>query len=207
MKIGYSTWLGSTGLKAFVVANSFNLFRVDEGAAWYVFSINGNIIYEVRVFKDGGSDQTDLESSFDSLNKTVIASTQMQAFSSKTLPNGKKLHARTTGFQAALIAGANVVTYTATYAWAKVVGVEVINCEALDIVELKVFDTATGTYSTIPNYQLNQFGYTVNLPKDFYHRSSPFDADLYVGMVIKIEYNSVSAKTVGFNLIMSEVKS
>jgi hypothetical protein len=206
MKIGHASWLGSTGLKAFVVANSLNLFREDEGAAWYVFSINGDVIHETRIFKDGGSDQADFESSFSSLSLSNPASSIIQPFASKTLQNGKKLYARTTGFQAALTAGANVITYTAIYPWAKVIGIEVINCEALDTANLKVIDTATGTYSTIPNYQLNQFAFSVNFPKDFYQRISPFDADLYVGMIIKIEYTSVSAKTVGFNLIMSEVK-
>ena len=37
MKIGYTSWLGSTGLKAFIVSNSLNLFKEDEGTAWYVF--------------------------------------------------------------------------------------------------------------------------------------------------------------------------
>ena len=205
MKIGYASWLGSTGLKAFVVANSVNLYREDEGAAWYAFAINGDIIHEARIFKDGSADQTDFESSFPSLNSSIPVSVQIQAFSAKTLANGKKLFARTTGFQATLTAGANVVTYTATYPLAKITGIEIVNCEALDTAQLKVLDTATGTFSGIPNSQLNQFGYTVNLPKDFYQRSSPFDADLYIGMVLKIEYTSVSAKTVGFNLIISQV--
>ena len=206
MKIGYATWLGSTGLKAFVAANSLNLFRADEGVAWYVFAISGDIIHEARIFKDDGADQTDFESSFASLSKNIPISIYIQPFSSKTLPNGKKLFARTTGFQATLTAGANVVNYTVTYPWVKVTGIEIIGCEALDVVQLKVFDTNTGTYSTIPDCQLNQFGYTVNLPKDFYSRTSSFDADLYVGMIIKIEYTSISAKTVGFNLILNEVK-
>ena len=132
------------------------------------------------------------------------------AFTAKTViatdGSTKKLYARTTGFQASVAVGANSVSYTATYPWAKVTGIEVINCEALDVVQLKVLDTTTGTYSTIPNYTLNQFGFTVSLPKDFYQRISQFDADLYVGMVLRIEYTSVSAKTVGFNLIMNEVK-
>ena len=132
------------------------------------------------------------------------------AFTAKTViaPDGstKKLYARSTGFQATVSVGANTVNYTATIPWAKITGVEVVNCEALDTVNFKVIDTATGSYSTIPNYMLNQFGFTVNLPKDFYQRVSQFDADLYIGMILRVEYVSVSAKTVGFNLIMNEVK-
>jgi hypothetical protein len=132
------------------------------------------------------------------------------AFTAKTVfaPDGsiKKLFARNTGFQSPVSVGTNTITYTATIPWAKITGVEVINCEALDTVNFKVMDSTTGSYSTIPNYMLNQFGFTVNLPKDFYQRVSQFDADLYIGMVLRIEYTSVSAKTVGFNLIMNEVK-
>jgi len=72
---------------------------------------------------------------------------------------------------------------------------------------MKVYDTATGTYSGVPNYMLNQFAYSVNIAKDYYVRLSQFDADLYTGMIIQFTYNSVSDKTIGFNLIMNEVKS
>lgn len=132
------------------------------------------------------------------------------SFTSKTITTSdgsiKKLHARNTGFQQALIVGTNVFSYTAIYPWVKMIGVEIINCEALDIGEFKVFDTPAGTYSGVPNLLLNQFGYTLNLPKDFYSRSSPFDADLYQGMKLEFTYVSISAKTIGINMIMNEVK-
>lgn len=119
----------------------------------------------------------------------------------------KKLYARNTGIQQVLAVGANTISYTLTYPWVKIIGVEVINAEALDYVDLKVKDTAAGTYSGVANYVLNQFAYSHNIPKDYYIRMAQFDADIYVGMVIEISYHSVSAKTVGINLIMNEVKS
>lgn len=118
----------------------------------------------------------------------------------------KKLYARNTGFQQVLTSGANTISYTATYAWVKLLGVEVVNCEALDTVDFKVYDTATGTYSGSANALLNQFSYAHNLPKDYYLRMSQFDADMYAGMVVQVTYNSVSAKTVGINLLMNECK-
>lgn len=132
------------------------------------------------------------------------------AFGAKTfLANGvtKKLYARNTGVQQALTAGSNVISYTLTYPWVKIIGVEVINAEALDYVDLKVKDTAAGTYSGVPNYTLNQFAYAHNVPKDYYIRMAQFDADIYVGMVLEITYYSISAKTVGINWIMNEVKT
>ena len=118
----------------------------------------------------------------------------------------KKLFARYTGFQYTLVAGVNNITWTCPYAWAKMLGVETINCEALDTVDFKVFDNAQGSYSDIPNLLLNQFGFAVNLPKDYYLRMANFDADIYAGMMIGVTYTSVSAKTIGINLIVDEVK-
>lgn len=131
------------------------------------------------------------------------------SFGSKTfLYNGvtKKLFARTLGLQYAVSIGSNVLNYTATYPWVKIIGVECVNCSALDTVDFAVYDTPAGTYSGYPNVLLNQFGFTVNLRDGFYERQSRFDADLYVGMIIRMTYVSISNKTIGFNLLMNEVK-
>ena len=170
------------------------------------------IANSVAVVNDGTRDITDVNEAVNYLKDNLpgnINVVSQPPFGAKTLSiNGvtKKLYARTVGFQQALSTGANDVSYTATYPWVKLTGVEAINCEALDYVNFMVHDTAAGTYSGYPNALLNQFGFSVNLAKDFYRRIADFDADLYVGMVVKIEYTSVSAKTVGFNFIMNEVK-
>jgi len=206
MKIGYPTWLNSSGLKQFAIANSLNVYREDEGAAWYVFVINGEITHETRVFKDGGSEQTDFESSFPTLNKTIPASTQTQPFASKILPNGKKLYKREHGIQASVAVGANTILFTIPYPWVKIIGLEILFGEKLDTCDLMILDSTSGTYSGVPNYQLNQFGYNVNIAADLYEEESAYDADLYQGMQIKIVYNSQSAKTIGLNFNLSEVK-
>lgn len=142
-------------------------------------------------------------------SQPAITITATPPYSSKSIVVAgatKKLYARNTGIQSAVVAGSNTFNYTATYAWAKLLGVEALNCEALDTVDFKVYDTAAGTYSGFPNAFLNQFAYALNLPKDFYQKMSQFDADLYAGMIIKITYVSQSAKTVGINLLMNEVK-
>lgn len=131
------------------------------------------------------------------------------SFGSKTLLVGtvtKKLYARNTGIQKVLTQGENTLSFVIAYPWIKFVGVEVVNCEALDIVNLKILDNAQGSYSGVPNLVLNQFSYAHNLPKDYYIRMSQYDADLYAGMTVEVLYTSVSAKTVGINFIMNEVK-
>jgi hypothetical protein len=131
------------------------------------------------------------------------------SFAAKTLVVGgvvKKLYARNTGIQQALDQGTNTITYVINYPWVKLLGVEVIGAETLDYCDFEVYDDAQGSYSGYPNLKLNQFAYSVNVPKDYYIRTSQFDADLYQGMMLKVTYNSVSAKTIGINLIMNEVK-
>ena len=131
---------------------------------------------------------------------------QQEAFASKLLQDGKKLYVRNVGIQQALSAGSNTISYTIPFNWVKMVGAEIINGESLDTIDFKVYDNSSGTYSGVPNYMLNQFGYTVNVSKDFYQRVAPYDADVYIGMVLQLTYNSVSAKTIGVNLLLNEVK-
>lgn len=118
-------------------------------------------------------------------------------YASKTFQD-RKLYARNHGIQSDLVQGENTIEFPAIYPWAKIVGIEVVNCEALDTADLKVYDLA-GNF-------LNQFSYTLNLPKDFYSRQSKFDADFVQGLKIVVVYNSKSAKRIGINLIMDEVK-
>lgn len=125
-----------------------------------------------------------------------------------TLANGlvKDLYARNTGIKYDLDIGDNVISYSIPYPQCKIIGMQAINCEALDTVDFQVIDSPSGAYSGVANKVLNQFAYKLVLPNGFYERYSKFDADIYYGMSLKITYNSVSAKTVGLNVIMDEVK-
>jgi len=134
---------------------------------------------------------------------TAIHSTN--AFSSKTVGT-KKLYKRVMGSQHSLNVGSNNIIIPITYNWAKITGIEIINSEIGDSVSFMVLDTPAGSYSGVPDLQLNQFGFSVALPKDYYHSSSEYDADLYLAMQIKIVLSSISSKTVGINLILNEVK-
>lgn len=196
--------LSWSALKSVADSKVIALQYVEESTKYHVYLVDGSLVLYCDVPK--GSDEcTTFEASYKSLANRPVAVTQA-SFAAKTLGT-KKLFARNTGQQYAVTAGANVLTYTATYPHVKVIGVEVVGCEALDTGSMKVYDDASGTYSGVPNALLNQFGYTINLPKDFYRREAAFDADLYQNMVIKIEYNSVSNKTVGINFIMNELKA
>jgi len=139
----------------------------------------------------------------------TVAVASNPAFASKNITtNGvtKNLFKRVVGIKASLNAGDNTILYTCTFAWAKLLAMEVVGGEGLDTVSLYILDTANGTFSGVPNFQLNQFGFAANVAKDFYQSKSEFDADIYSGLQIKVIYNSISAKPVGINFVMNEVK-
>jgi len=182
-------------------------FQYTESASDYIITLTeGVLIWQIILVKDAGSDVIDFETNYKP-NGNKANSISFQVSAAKTLPDGKKLYARNTGLQYAVTTGSNTLSYTATYPWVKLLGVECINCESLDTVDFKVYDTNTGTYSGVPNLLLNQFSYTLNLSAGYYSRTSLFDADMYAGMIIQMTYVSVSNKTIGLNLIMNEVKS
>jgi hypothetical protein len=141
-------------------------------------------------------------------NSISVAATP--SFGAKTLViNGvtKKFFARNTGAQYDLVSGSNDISFTIGYPWVKVTGVECFGSETLDTCELRVYDSPAGTYSGVSGAFLNQFGYSLNLAKDYYHREAPYDADLYYGMVLKMNYVSRSDKKIGINFLMTEVKT
>lgn len=118
----------------------------------------------------------------------------------------KKLYKRVSGLQAAVVTGSTDIFFTVPYPWCKITGLEIIGAELLDKISLYVLDSVTGAYSGTASTILNQFGFTVNPAKDYYNHSSEYDADLYQGMQVRVAYVSISAKTIGINFIMNEVK-
>jgi hypothetical protein len=191
--------------KAFATSRGLSIQYVSIDSTYRMRLADGYFCLDCSLAQDAGTDCVDFETNYKpGANK--ITSIQTGAFSSKVLPNGKKLYVRNHGVQQTVTAGSNTINFTIPYAWAKMTEAEIINGEALDYIDFKVYDTAQGTYSGVPNYMLNQFGFSVNVSPNFYQRVSNYDADCYQGMIFRLIYNSVSAKTVGINLILNEVK-
>jgi len=189
--------------KSVCTARSISMQYIDMIGSYALTAFDD--CFEVSCNLVESADITDFETNYKaSGNKPP--STLISAFTAKTFGT-KKLFARNTGIQQDLTAGSNTISYTINYPWVKIIGIEAIGTEALDTAELRVYDNASGTYSGVPNAILNQFGFTLNMAKDFYSRASQFDADLYQGMILKITYVSISDKRVGMNIIMNEVKS
>ena len=85
---------------------------------------------------------------------------------------------------------------------------EFTNCKEGMTVDFKVHDTPTGTFSTVPNYMLNQFGFDVELPDGYYKDHSNYDATLILNMkiVIVVKNNTGAAITPKGNIVYHEVK-
>lgn len=199
--------------KAFVSARLLQMNFIENDTSYIIRACDSWFAQECLLDKAvNTSEVSEFETNFKtSANKKIIQEiASMPSFGSKTFYFGntlKKLYSRFTGQQFAIIQGANTCDYTVTHAWVKMVGIELIAGELGDTASLKVIDTAQGTYSGVPNYVLNQFGFEVNVAKDYYARASQFDSDLYPGMIVRLEYNSISAKTIGVNYLINEVKS
>ena len=78
-----------------------------------------------------------------------------------------------------------------------------------------ILDDVNNTYSGAPTtnpgypyYQLNQFGFNVEMPNENYKNTSNYDADLYYGMIVRCQYtnNGSTEKYVSSNLWLHEVK-
>lgn len=204
--------------KSFVTDRSLSIQYIQTTDFYYLVASDQYFSLSSSLDRNA-SDQTDIvdfETNYKSNgNKSLVDTANVQSiapFGTKTINVSgvtKKLYARNTGMKFTVNNGSNTLSYTMTYPWAKLLGAEIVGCDKLDTTDFKVYDTAAGTYSGVANAMLNQFGFTVNLNQDFYQRISPYDADVYVGMVLKLTYVSVAVlpKTIGVNLILNEVKA
>lgn len=181
------------------------------GDNYWIKSIDGNFELECLIPTDVtiSEDALDFVTNFLPLgNKSPqqpMSISSTPAFASKTFGN-KGLFKRVVGKKFELTSGVNTLLYTQTMPWVKFMSLEILNGEMGDTVSLYVLDSSTGTYTTFPNAQMNQFGFNANIAPGFYQHKSEFDADIYIGLQIKIEYTSISTKTIGINYIMNEVK-
>ncbi len=198
--------------KSFVDDRALSVQWIDNDATYFMWAYDGPMAFRCAIYQDGGADQLAFEASYKAAgNKRVISNVAAVSTASigsrVVLINNvyKTLYQRVCGIQSVLAAGVNTISYTIPFSWVRFFGVELLNGEALDYTDFKIFDTAGGAYSGVPNAQLNQFGYAANVSKDYYIKTANFDADLYIGMIIKLTYTSTSAKTIGLNFLMNEV--
>ncbi|MDZ4810749.1 MAG: hypothetical protein SGI96_21140 [Bacteroidota bacterium] len=191
--------------KAFAATRSLSIQFREDAEFYYMkcadswFSLSCNLLKAADT-----SEVADFEANFKASGNKPIYSLA-SPFASKSY-GSKKLYKRVHGVKLVCIAGSNESIYEITYPWVKITGIELTWGEAGDTVSFYVLDSTTGLLTTVPNLVLNQFGFNVNVAKDYYHHKSEFDADIYQTLQLKTIYNSVSAKTVGINFILNELK-
>lgn len=132
-----------------------------------------------------------------------------EAFKSKTTADGKSLYKRVHGDTFSVI-DTQTHDWSIPYAHVKIEAIEIINCDIGDKIDFKILDDTNNTYSGVPgsNQELNQFGFGVYTPDKFFEHKSQYDADLYYGMNIHIDYVNASGsqKDIYVNYILNEVK-
>lgn len=149
----------------------------------------------------------------DDLAKLVDVDHSPAFASKKLIVNGveKSLFKRVHGASLNILAGATGnIDIISHYMTAKFTGAEIFGTALGDTLNFFVLDDASNTYSGAPGsyYQLNQFGFDVQMPPDRYQNTSNYDADIFMNMVIRCQYtnNGASAKDVAMNLWLHEVK-
>lgn len=192
--------------KTFVDARSLIIQFRENSEFYFLKSADNWFGLECNLHKtDDASDVAVFEASYKTAGNKQIVNIN-SPFASKVY-GAKKLYKRVHGGNQACSNGSNDILYTITYPWVKVTGVEIVGGEIGDTVSFYILDKAVSPIYGVANAVLNQFGYDVNVAKDFYPYKSEFDADAYENLQLKMSYTSISEKTIRFNFIMNEVKS
>ena len=80
--------------------------------------------------------------------------------------------------------------YPIEYGHVKFNGINLLSGNSGDTCNLKILDNSTGTFSSIPDYTLDQFGFDWNVMSSGTKEMLPYVADLYQTMRIVIEYTN-----------------
>ena len=202
-----------------ITSGSTYQIQDSERIAW---TINDNLLEDITNDKaqiwdsssaiSSYSDQIDWLKNNDSIPKDTAGHPvyHYPAFAEKTLPDGSKLYKRLHGQIESLDQGSNDIIFVVPHGHVKMIGARIVGAEVGDYCDFRVLDCDDNPYVADPyfgtaNAVLNQYGYGVAIAPDNHQEVCRYDADMYYGMQIKFTYNSVSAKTVGFNFDMSEV--
>ena len=141
-------------------------------------------------------------------NVAVSGRVFQSAFADKTIDEGKIFRRKHSSGWVTINANTSAeLIITVPYSHAKIDKAEIIGCREGDNADLCVHDTDTGLISTIPEYLLNQFGFGVAMPNGMYIDESKYEADLFLGMKIKVTYynNSTESRLVAVNFTLHEV--
>lgn len=203
------TWAGSV-----IQNNSYYLIQENKELS---FSTNDSVIAalsnnEAVMAKtdDGTTDINGINNNINFLKSNLpqqVESTH-SPFTKKQLGT-KKLFKRVHGITASVQNSPDTIDFSVPYNECKITEIEIIGGGIGDKCDLYVMDTPTGTISGVNDAELNQFGHSVNIAKDYYSHSSSYDADLIKDMKVRVVYDAkdeLLPKTIGINIILHELK-
>lgn len=196
--------------KSVVTAQSIAFKYVTLDGTYYMYTENASpIACHVDITTPANPNQTDFEANLKSKGNRSTTVT-LSAFSDKVLPNGKRLFTRVHGSSGSVSGAPDNIDFEIPYPMCKLTGIDIINGELGDKINLKILDTSTGTISGVPNMVLNQFAYNVNIASSFHKFESRYDADMIQGLKIRVEFDAVAPdllpKTIYINFYIHEVK-
>ena len=194
-------------LKNYADSGSFPIqYLVDKDDNYHIFCVNGTFQLKCIIAKESpaSSDQSDFETNYKpNANKNVSQTPTAFAYKDNFFFRG-------TGKKFNCPAGQTTqIKLENTYAKAKFNGCSIMYGQDGDTCDLKVLDSTTGTYTTVPNYLLNQFGFDWNITSQPMRETLPYDADIFLGMQLVVEYtnNGNSDVEVAVNFYLHEDKS
>lgn len=151
-------------------------------------------------------EQIDFENNYlPKCNKVIVGANS--AFASKLI-GYKKLFRRKHGYKFTLDAsGIGSLIIVVPYNFCKINELEIIGCKPLDKLNLKILDRVVSPLYGVPSANLNQFGFDVLTPLDFYKDKSEYDADLIKDMQVEVTYTSLTPSIeIGVNIVFHEIK-
>ena len=204
IELDYTDW------KNEVTTKKLEHYSYKKNGAYQILGVDGQLVFEHDLDPDNVDDY---ETNFPALaNKKMGSFYSREPFATKELKDGSKLFRRKHGIKETILANSEKeIVFTVPYSKAKINKLEIIDANALDLVDLIVkspVDPAiAAAYGMPADYMLNQFGFDVVVSELLYSDKSDYDADVYAGFQVVIVYkNQTNAdKEVGFNLIYHEV--
>lgn len=156
------------------------------------------------------SEQTTLNNIINAHNATPLTENIILKVKNSAFADKASLFFRGKGLKQTIPANstANII-YTLPYTKGKINGLEILYGNDGDTCNFKVLDTTTGSYTTVPNYLLNQFGYDWNIKSVGTKEILPYDADIFLGMQLVVSYtnNSDNDTEVAVNFYIHEDRS